>query len=284
MRTRIWIICILSGLIFAVGLYFLQSSKNAKYAITFFPLDETFFFTDATTNLHNFQDNLLNWTTLSSSEKPVYLRQDVSLLYENGFFKGIQSKWEQDQQLINLNHPVPLHNTAVFEAISFHHGEIHQPSNDITSIQKMTFDKIYMHKKNQSFEPLNKKDERIAIIDQEKQERLKKSWHKWISEHDIDQSDYTVIPLTNLADYEDNPLPGLSVEQSKATIGKLWEGLYKEYILRLKEKKNEGKSHAMPIILLSKDSSHIYILFELDGQQQILLQKIPNVDSSTNPP
>lgn len=40
----------------------------------------------------------------------------------------------------------------------------------------------------------------------------------------------------------------------------------------------------MPLILLSKDSSHIYILFELDGQQQILLQKIPNVDSSTNPP
>src|SRR5699024_12649276 len=76
------------------------SSKNAKYAITFFPLDETFFFTDATTNLDNFQDNLLNWTTLSSSEKPVYLRQDVSLLYENGFFKGIQSKWEQDQQII----------------------------------------------------------------------------------------------------------------------------------------------------------------------------------------
>src|SRR5699024_8908223 len=107
MRTRIWVICILSGLVFAVGLYFLQSSKNAKYAITFFPLDETFFFTDATTNLDNFQDNLLNWTTLSSSEKPFYLRQDVSLLYEkilvyvlqdvsllyaNVIFKCIQSK------------------------------------------------------------------------------------------------------------------------------------------------------------------------------------------------
>src|SRR5699024_5851943 len=37
MRTRIWVICILSGLVFAVGLYFLQSSKNAKYAITFSP-------------------------------------------------------------------------------------------------------------------------------------------------------------------------------------------------------------------------------------------------------
>src|SRR5699024_704557 len=144
---------------------------------------------------------------------------------------------------------VPLHNTAVFEAISFHQGEIHQPSNDITSIQKMTFDKIYMHKNNQSFEPLSKKDERITIIDQEKQERLKKSWNKGIYEHYSDQSDYTFIPLTYPADYEDNPPPGLSVEQSRANIGKLWEGLYKEYILRLKEKKNEGKSHAMPLIL-----------------------------------
>src|SRR5699024_12527834 len=124
---------------------------------------------------------------------------------------------------------VQLNNTDVYEAISLHHGEIHQPSNDITSIKKMIFDKIDMHKNNQSFETLSKKDERIAIIDQEKQERLKKSWNKWISEHDIDQSEYTVIPLTNLADYEDNPLPGLSVEQSRATIGKLWEGLYKEY-------------------------------------------------------
>src|SRR5699024_3797452 len=144
MRTRIWVICILSGLVFAVELYFLQSSKNAKYAITLFPLDETFFFTDATTNLDNFQDNLLNWTTLSSSEKPVYLRQDVSLLYENGFFKGIQSKWVQDQQIINLKHPVPLHNTAVFDAISFHHVEIHHPSNAIMCIHKVICIIIYM--------------------------------------------------------------------------------------------------------------------------------------------
>src|SRR5699024_2346106 len=141
---------------------------------------------------------------------------DVSLLYENGFFKGIQSKWEQDQQIINLKHPVPLHNTAVFEAISFHHGEIHQPYNDITNIHKMTIHKIYMHKNNQSFEQRSKKDERKSIINQEKQERIKKSWNKWISAHDIDQSEYTVIPLTNLADYEVNPPPGLSVEQSRA--------------------------------------------------------------------
>src|SRR5699024_1632581 len=119
MRTRIWVICILSGLVFAVGLYFLQSSKNAKYAITFFPLDEPFFFTDATTNLDNFHDNLLNWTTLSFSEKPVYLRQDVSLIYENGFFKGIQSKWKQDQQIINLKLTVTLNNTTNFEVIRF---------------------------------------------------------------------------------------------------------------------------------------------------------------------
>src|SRR5699024_1736578 len=159
MRTRIWARCRFSGLVFAVGLYFLQSSENDTYAFTFSSVDETFFLTDPSTNLDNFQASLRNCTTVSSSSKPVYLRQDVSLLYENGFFKGIQSTWEQDQQLINLKHPVPLQNTAVFEAISFHHGEIHQPSNDIMSIQQMTFDKIYMHKNKQSIEPLSKQDE-----------------------------------------------------------------------------------------------------------------------------
>src|SRR5699024_12053138 len=119
-------------------------------------------------------------------------RQDVSLLYENGFFKGIQSKWEQDQQIINLKHPVPLHNTAVFEAISFHHGEIHQPSNDITSIQKMTFDTIYMHKNNKSFEPLSKKDERIEIIVQDKKERREKSWNNEIYEIDLINIEYNI--------------------------------------------------------------------------------------------
>src|SRR5699024_12831905 len=109
-----------------------------KYAITFFPLDETFFFTDATTNLDNFQDNLLNWTTLSSSEKPVYLRQDISLLYENRFFKCIESKWEQDQQIINLKHPEPFHNNDIFETTSNHNRKIDKHTNDTTSLNNIT--------------------------------------------------------------------------------------------------------------------------------------------------
>lgn len=284
MKTRIWVTCILCGLLFAIGLYFLQTGKNAKYAITFFPLDQTYSFTNATTNLHPFQGDILHWATMSTLGEEVYLRQDVSLLYENGFFKGVQSKWEQYQQEIDLTQPVPLHDTAIFESISFHHGEIHQSSKDITSIQKMTFDKIYMKKENQSFEQLKAEDRLISEIDKQKQARLEQTWNEWITQHDIKQADYRVIPLTNLIDYEDNSLPGLSAEQSKATIGKLWEGLYKNYILRLKEKQNEQESHAMPLILLSKDATHLYVLFELGEQQEILLQQIANKDLSANIP
>src|SRR5690625_7176887 len=98
----------------------------------------------AQTNLKlepNNQEQLI-WTSHSKSERPLYLRQDVALLYEDGLFKGVQSKWIVDDATILLEKDVPVHQQRLYQSISYHYGEIHQLNKKINSIGKMSYSKL----------------------------------------------------------------------------------------------------------------------------------------------
>ena len=95
---------------------------------------------------------------------------------------------------------------------------------------------------------------------------------------DLDQ--YTTIPLTSIYQYEEVPLPGFNKEQTQAIIGRLWEGLYKNYFLGVK--KQDGTTidpigSTIPLILVSTDQTHLLVVSELkDDDIMLLKQQIPH--------
>src|SRR5690606_37843166 len=106
------------------------------------------------------------------------------------------------------------------------------------------------------------------------EQQLNNHWNRLINQLDIQINEYDRIPLAELVQYENKPLPGRTEAETKKIIGQLWEGLYKNYIVLLKEEENLKNEHYMPLILIAKNNDHLLIIFELNKKSQKLIQKI----------
>lgn len=247
--------------------------------LTYFPADDKVTFTNSETSLTFTNDNKLNWYVWSNSDQPTYLRQDISIIYKNGKFKDVMNKWEQQTDKIILNEIFHHDGNKFYDTISFHHGEVQYDDQHITSIQKMSHDYLYVYqlknKYNAFKNPHTKYEKEIKNkLNQTNSNELTLYWNKLINYYDINQDDYLPIPLTSLMIYESTRLPNLSEQKTKRVLGQLWEGLYKNYIIPISNNKTVHTPHLMPLILFAKDGSHLYVLFELNGEKMILLQQI----------
>lgn len=239
-------------------LIFLQNSKEKIPVLNYFPIDEEASFDIAHTNLTiNKEKNIVNWNSQSISNSPFYLRQDISLLYENGYFKGIQSKWVEDTDTIELTQSIKYNANHSYEAISYHHGEIHHNDSAINGIQEMSAARL-----NQS----------TKITDQQIIDQL----NDLFDYYDIDYHSYVLLPLTQLAKYNNENISSFSKQETDKIIGQLWEGLYKNYVIPLLENKKNSQKDFMPVILLDKQMSHLIVLFKLNGQNEMLIQQFSN--------
>lgn len=254
----------------------MKDSTTMKY----FPLDENLSILDAMTKLsYDKQQDHINWISRSSSSEPTYLRQDVALIYENGIFKGLQSKWKTDKATIELNNTIPIKTSTVLQAISFHHGEIHHEDDSITSIQKMTNDSLYITKKMDDYYAFHQPETKEDKLTQKRivssmDENLDAHLQTMLTYHELSAEEYNILPLSELIVYDNSPLFEFSNETTSRIIGQFWEGFYNEYITLLMSYKDDIPSHYMPFILLSKDKSHLLVLFELDQKQYKLIQHI----------
>src|SRR5699024_7739230 len=86
----------------------------------------------------------LQWNVHSKSDRNLYLRQDVSLLFANGKLKGVKSKWEEDSAVIEIDETLQSEKEVLWETISFNHGESQLPNDEIKSIQKITQNHLYV--------------------------------------------------------------------------------------------------------------------------------------------
>lgn len=273
------LIMIIFFILCSVLIFLSLQSKWSVTTIKYFPIDDTESFSNTTTALlFDETSSTLKWQTTSETENKMYLRQDIGLLFKNGYFKGIHTKWEQNSSKIQMVQNFPVTHSGLFEAISFHHGEIHHEQDIITSIQKMSVAQTYIDVKekgkSQNISANHMMNE--ASLNQFKNRRNKLLEDKWqeIMEHfQVNIDDYHLVALTDLIQYEQINLPERSEEKTKQILGQLWEGLYKNYVLLLKEKENKTYPHYMPIILFSKDQSHLIVLFELhDGKKKLIQQ------------
>lgn len=257
-------------------------TNKTKPTITYFPINNNVSFDTATTTLSidEKKSSTLNWQSLSKSNTPIYLRQDVSLLFEDGKLKGVLSKWDQHTEKIRLKRQLPIRQQSLYEAISLHYGEVHHENNDINSVYYMSGDLIYVDQMNdmkQQFfkQPKTTNEKKTKRSwDQSIKGELTEHWNELMTHYNIDKNEYMMEPLTGLQKYNEQTLPNVSKRNTAKIIGQLWEGIYKNYVIPIttEDIKEEQYDHYMPIILFAKDNTHLIVLYELNGKKQMLLQ------------
>jgi len=288
MKRPIILLTLMISFIIAGVLYFSQED-TLQESIIFFPLDESVMFTvaDTTLSLIGKKDNdeyWLEWDVTSILDQEVYLRQDLSLLFSDGRLKAIISEWEDDSDKLAQYEKISGEDSSHFVAISFHHGEIHYNDSSIKSTHQMSTDHLYVidsaFSSLQSFREPETTTHREwkDILDNVYEQQLTFTSDKLSSAFDISVNDYYQLTLTELANYNQDVLFELNRTQTQTLIGKLWEGLYKNYFLGIK--KADGSiidpiGSSEPILLLSKDFTHLYLLFETsDGESIQLIQRL----------
>ncbi|WP_188453657.1 hypothetical protein [Virgibacillus oceani] len=276
-------ICILISFIILAGFLYIGRLSSLP-AITYFPIDQETTFEDSHTSIEFYsqQDNNsydISWTSNSKSDKKVYLRQDASLLFDNGRLKGVLSKWRQNEDIIQLNQKLTNEDSGYFQAISFHHGEIHYPDDKIKSIHQMSYDELYVIDSPttplESFkEPKGEfENEWKNLLDLTTKQQLLYHWNRLMNYFDINKEDYISVPLTSLYKYNEENLPNMTLVQTDQIIGQLWEGLYKNYILPATSPSDNKLSSYIPIVLFDKKSTHLFVLYEVNGKKERLIQK-----------
>lgn len=261
-----------ASFVLIIAIYLVFTNLRTEMAIIFFPIDYDSKFNYATTSLVALDDNVtVDWTSKSESEIETYLRQDVSLVFVNGKLSGVQNKWMKNESLIEQTKQLLINKNALLQAISFHHGEIHE-DNAIYSIQAMSNDFLYIINHDSFHYPKTAKEIEVSEkLNQQIERKLNKYWEQLIRYFSIDQNNYILYPLTDINQLAYDLTDLTSEENSDQIIGQLWEGLYKNYILQAIEVK---ANNYMPIILLAKDYSHLYVLYEMNEENQQLIQQL----------
>lgn len=271
--TVITLICII---------IYVWTANNNVPTVKYFPLHDVNTFTKSETTLQvDEREREVEWTVFSKSSVPMYLRQDISLLYINGMFHGVFSAWRQQISELEQHKTFPLIENGYYDTISYHHGEIHE-ENTISSIQAMSSAQLFTFKRNDKVvffsEPKTKIQREMATsLRHETDKVLQEHWRKLIRALDIDVSTYDCIPLTAWTQIgENSTFTRLSASTQQRVIGQFWEGLYKNYILLLQER--QDVFHYVPLILLDKNVRELRIIYELNGKPNQLIQRISSRD------
>ena len=166
--------------------------------------------------------------------------------------------------------------------ISFHHAELHKDGGQITGSQAMSDDEVYIIQSpaaDVSFFRIPNNEREIGwkeILDRNEEQIIAESMDRALANFHFHPEHYFIFPLSDLINYTKKPLPGLSPAHSEQIIGKLWEGLYKNYFLGLKKENGDIVSpigSTIPILFLSKTKEHLYVYLESADKTPFLLKQ-----------
>lgn len=265
--------------------FYLFHSKQSEETIIFFPIDPSHYFEHASTHLHSTQSKKdtysVQWKVNSTLNEPAYLRQDISLLYKNGQLIAVLNKWIQHTQTMTQKKKLTEHDGARYDAISYHYAELHR--NEIyTSVQQMSKAHLYVLT-TPSFEAFQRPISEVQkqgknSLDRNTIARTKSALNKAVIYFQLHIEQYQIISLTELPTKANQIFRVFSKGKREEIIGKLWEGLYKNYLLGIRNEDGslvhpEGSS--IPQLLVANNHREMLILFTLkDGTPIMLRQRI----------
>lgn len=258
-----------------LGIDILRNSHSIPI-VKYFPLDEDVFFEEAFTSLQLTDSSTpycFLWQNRSSTNIPLYLRQDINLLFMNSILIGAKNKWQENTAEILTEENLCFDQESVIQGLSFSYGENHQ-NEKITSIYQMSEDELFVRKTeegkfNSVIDKENNNGQALPLKEKINQVILKRQ-KELINHFDINKENYIIMTLFQMKKaYDANNLP-VPEEIVDRVIGQLWEGLYRNYVLPVLE--NEVYA-TMPLILFSKDESHLLVVFYMKDEPQLLIQQ-----------
>jgi hypothetical protein len=261
----------------------------SRETIIYFPIDPTISFETASTKL-NAQEQpnnsfTLDWKVDSTLEKEGYLRQDISLLFMNGRLIGVLRDWKQNSMVIQQEKSLSAKQSGVFDAVSFHYAELHPGPDVFKSAQYMTGDQLYVISSRlsafQSFRNPMDSDQKDwkQTLDNLSLAIRKEALLAANKFFQVNSQDYDIFRLTELYATRDKILSGFTNSKREEIIGKLWEGLYKNYVLGIKKEAQSVSplNSTEPLLLVAKDKRELIIIsLTADGDPILLRQKLPS--------
>lgn len=276
-------------LVFSIILisFYLFFSKQSEETIIFFPIDPVLYFEDASTHLVPATQSgknpyTIQWKVESTLNEPAYLRQDISLLYKNGQLEAVLNKWKQHTQTIRQSKKIKENESARYDALSFHYAEIHRNEQTFTSVQQMSKARLYAFT-TPAFEAFQKPVSELQkqwknSLDSYTTAKINSSLNKALIHFQLNKKQYQIVSLTDLPTHVNKILKSFPKKKQEELIGKLWEGIYKNYLLGIR--KDDGslvdpEGSTIPLLLVANNQREILLLFTLkDGTPIMLRQSI----------
>ncbi len=245
--------------------------------IKFFPLNQKAAFNKTTSSLVMPKQNQdteqydVALSTESILNQKSYLRQDFSLLYQNGRLKEFTKKWEQNTDRITQKTTVKAHESSLFEVVTIHYAEIHGENDTITSSFKLTDSNLFViasrYGPTKSFHSpeTDEQKEWAFTLSSVSKSRLAKVLDRYTADKKIDITKHHVIPLTQYATEEKKLLAGYPEQTRLEITEKLWEAFYSIYVSGIK--KQDGTvidpiDSTIPLILRKQGTNKLIILIQ----------------------
>jgi hypothetical protein len=267
---------------------FFYQSKNPKVqeSITFFPIDPSVTYKIAQTSLQLIDKKILVWKIDSTLDRNAYLRQDAGFLYSNGRLKDKLSGWKQNTKRMEQEKRIESNENALFEAITFHHAELHERGGKIFSSQAMSADHLYVINSGTNTQssfriPATKEQSEWKLkLDEQTERMLQYSWNKGVRHFSIHLSDYQAFPLNRFNNQAKKGFSGFTKDETDRIVGNLWEGLYKNYLYGIKKADGttvDSIGSTLPLILLANNKTHLLVLTETQNGEPIILRQMIEV-------
>lgn len=259
--------------------------------IKYFPLNQEAVFNQTASSLtlqkqgqENEQFNVLLSTESILNQKS-YLRQDFSLLFQNGRLKEFANDWKQNTDRISQKTTIKAHESSLFQSITIHYAEIHTDNDTPSSSFKLTDSNLFVIASRygpiKSFQTpeTDEQKEWAFTLSSVSNSRLAKVLDRYTNNQKFDITKYQVVPLTKLLTEEKNLLAGYSDQKRLEITEKLWEAFYSLYVSGIK--KQDGTvinpiDSTIPLILRKQGSNKLIILIQdRSGNIHELYQLLP---------
>jgi hypothetical protein len=270
---KIYLVLGIPILLILTFVFYQHTNPQVQESITYFPIDPnvTFKTAETTLTLMNQQANTILWKEHSILDRKAYLRQDAALLYANGrLLEGLWN-WKQHTAVLEQEKKITMDQSTFLQAITFHHAELHDKEDQISSSQTMSSSQLYFI--TTPADEVNIKKQ----LDQQTERMLQLSWNKGLRHFSINLKNYQAFPLSQFNEQAKDALPGFTKSETAAVVGNLWEGLYKNYLLGIKKadgSSESSKGSTLPLILVASDKTHLLVLTETASGEPILLRQM----------
>ncbi|UTR09414.1 hypothetical protein MM300_16140 [Evansella sp. LMS18] len=295
-KKRLLLLVILSVFVTFILLVFNTpwfSSSAMRESFVYHPqADERLLFSEAETKLYisDVKDENEYSLEMEYSAKlniPAYSIHSIALLFENGIL--VDYKADKEVKTDSIEGKLNFHgkDSGRHEAVTYYYAESKYGENSIKSKQTMSSDIIYISDSPlaplTSFELPGDEEERKTkqLLDSVIEQQLNFVWEGLTEEFGLNEEEYFKIPLNEFPEFLSRLPESIQPSEAAEITGRLWEGIYRYYILgadTFTDSPYNPAGNIMPLVLLHRNGGHLITVYETsENHKQQILQLIPYV-------